>query len=269
MPGPERFSDFITLERMGRTISVCFNHGDTINALSAKALRELKEVAQYLREDMESSVIVLSGQSTGFSAGFDLNDEEQANWEKSNLLEWRNNLRLGPDMCDAWENLEQVTICAIEKFCIGGGMALSLACDIRVMASDAYFRLPEVSLGMNMSWHSNPRLVSLVGPARAKQITILGDNIAAKEALSWGLAQEISPPEKSLSTALNLARRYAALPPLPVRMTKQSIDMAAKALHPATTYMDRDQFMITAQSEDLKEAIEAMKSKRAGIFTGR
>ncbi len=264
----EKFSDYISLERKGRSILVRFERSDRLNSISAKAMRELRDVARFLREDTESTAIILYGKDTGFSAGADLKDEEQANWGKGSLLEWRNNLRHGPDMCDAWEALEQVTICAIEKFCVGGAMALSLACDIRIIATDAHFRLPEIPLGMNMGWHANPRLVNLVGPARAKQITILGEAISAEEAMAWGLAQEITKSGEALTTAQTLADKYASLPPIPVRMTKQAIDMAAKALNPAATYMDRDQFMVAAASNDMQEAIKAFLEKKSVDFTG-
>ncbi len=64
--------------------------------------------------------------------------------------------------------MEQVTIAAIEGFCIGGGVALAVALDFRIMASNAYIRVPEIGLGMNMSWQSVPRMLHLIGPARTK-----------------------------------------------------------------------------------------------------
>ena len=81
------------------------------------------------------------------------------------LLERRHMTKIGPDLCDAWERVEQVTICAIEKYCIGGGVALAGACDFRVMGESATMRLPEIPLGMNMSWHCGaaPRLADRSG----------------------------------------------------------------------------------------------------------
>ena len=171
-------------------------------------------------------------------------------------------------MCAAWEQLEQVTIMAVEGFCIGGGVALAAACDIRVAGRSAFFRLPEVPLGMNMSWHSNPRLVNLMGPARAKLFTILGEKLPAPQALEWGLVEEVAEDGGALDAAMVLAGRFAALPPVAVRMSKQSIDMAAKALNQAVTYVDRDQFALAATSKDQQEAISAFLEKRKPNFTG-
>ena len=171
-------------------------------------------------------------------------------------------------MCAAWERLEQVTIAAVEGFCIGGGSALVAACDIRVAGSSANFRLPEIPLGMNMSWHSNPRLVNLMGPAKAKLFTILGESLPAPDALDWGLIEKVVEPGSARDEAIDLAARFGALPPVAVRMSKQSIDMAAKALNHATTYMDRDQFALAATSKDQAEAIAAFLEKRTPHFTG-
>ncbi|MEQ9146039.1 MAG: enoyl-CoA hydratase/isomerase family protein [Parvibaculaceae bacterium] len=263
----ETFGEFTRIARDGRVAIVEFDRGDGLNALSVAAMKELTAVADSFEDDLETSVIVLTGTSKAFSAGADLKDPAVAN-RPSGLLERRHALKLGPNMCGAWERLEQVTIAAIEGFCIGGGSALVAACDIRVAASNATFRLPEVPLGMNMSWHSNPRLVNLMGPAKTKLFTILGEPLPAPQALEWGLVEQVVEPGDALAAATDLARRFGALPPVAVRMSKQSIDMAAKALNQATTYMDRDQFALAATSQDQREAIAAFLEKRKPNFTG-
>lgn len=260
--------EFTRVERRGRVATVHFDRGDRLNALSNAAMRELTAVARSFEDDLETSVIVLTGTASHFSAGADLSDPEIASRKNKGLLARRHALKIGPDMCGAWERLEQVTICAVEGFCIGGGSALAAACDIRVAGKSAYFRLPEIPLGMNMSWHSNPRIVNLIGPARAKLFIILGEKLHAPRALDWGLIEEVAEDGQALATAMTLAQKFAELPPLPVRMSKQSIDMAAKALNPAVTFMDRDQFALTGTSKDQEEAINAFLEKRKPKFTG-
>jgi enoyl-CoA hydratase/carnithine racemase len=169
-------------------------------------------------------------------------------------------------MCEAWANLEQITIAAIEGFCIGGGLALAASCDHRVMAKGAHMRLPEVPLGMNMSWRSVPRLVALIGPSRAKELIVLGRKVEAEEALQWGLVDRLCEPGEALQTARDLADQYAALPPLAARMAKEAIETSAHALAFATSHMDRDQFMLARASDDHKEALAAFLEKRAPNF---
>ena len=87
----------------------------------------------------------------------------------------RRHLKLGPRLTRAWQEMEQITIGAIEGFASAGGVALAVALDFRVMGRDAHLRVPEIGLGMNMSWQSIPRMLHLMGPARTKQAVILAD----------------------------------------------------------------------------------------------
>lgn len=261
-------SKFTRIEKQGRVAIVHFERSDKLNALSVAAMRELTDVANSFLDDIETNVIVLTGGPKNFSAGADLTDPDIATRKDKGLMARRQALKVGPDMCDAWERLEQVTICAVEGFCIGGGSALAASCDIRVAGRSAYFRLPEIPLGMNMSWHSNPRLVNLMGPARAKLFIILGEKLYAPEALQWGLIEYVVDDGTALAEATALAEKFAGLPPLAVRMSKQSVDMAAKALNPAVTYMDRDQFALASTSKDHQEAVSAFLEKRKPKFTG-
>ncbi|MEM6585754.1 MAG: enoyl-CoA hydratase/isomerase family protein [Pseudomonadota bacterium] len=258
-------SEFVTIKRDGNMATVTLDRGDPLNRLSLQAMRELKSAAEALREDAGVDAIVLTG-AGAFSAGADLTDPELAAREAMTLVEQRNALRLGPEMCEAWASIEAITIAAIEGFCIGGGLALAAACDHRVAASDAHFRLPEVPLGMNMSWRSVPRLVALIGPSRAKELVVLGRKVEAEEALRWGLIDRISEPDHSLAAATNLALDYAKLPPMAARMAKEAIEASAHALAHATSHMDRDQFLLARQSDDHKEAVTAFLEKREPKF---
>jgi enoyl-CoA hydratase/carnithine racemase len=162
-----------------------------------------------------------------------------------------------------------VTIAAIEGFCIGGGVALAVACDFRIAARGAHFRLPEIPLGMNMSWHTQPRLVNLIGPSRTKQLTIFGERVSAEKAEAWGLADEVCGDGEALAAARKWAEKVAALPPIAVRMAKRGITQAATALNAVSTFMDADQFALVSTSEDQREAVAAFLEKRSPKFTGR
>src|SRR5690606_26395422 len=99
------------------------------------------------------------------------------------------------------------------------GCAFALACDWRVMDRDAYFFVPEVKLGMNLQWNTVPRLVSLVGPARAKRITLLCEKVWAPDIFEWGLVDRLAEKKgESLDLALEWAETVASFDPLTVRM---------------------------------------------------
>ncbi|MCA6267603.1 MAG: enoyl-CoA hydratase/isomerase family protein, partial [Phenylobacterium sp.] len=153
-------------------------------------------------------------------------------------------------------------------YCIGGGCALVVACDFRILGEGAYLRLPEVPLGINMSWRSIPRIHALVGPARAKQFVMFGEAVHAAEGLAWGFCEDVAPTGGALEAARAWAAKVAALPPLPVRMTKEAVDALDKANHHAATFMDRDQYLLTRLSDDFREGVAAFFEKRPGKFSG-
>jgi enoyl-CoA hydratase/carnithine racemase len=254
----------------GRIAVVRFDRGDNINALSRQAMRELRDVPGDFEGDLETSVVILTGSAKAFSAGFDLKDPEGASRGALPLGERLSQQRLGPKLCKAWQDMEQVTIAAIEGHCIGGGAALVVSLDFRFCGKGAHFRIPEVELGMNMSWGSIPRLVALIGPARTKQAIILAsDRIGTAQALNWGLVEEVVDDGQALAAAMAFAEKIARQPPLPVRMVKTSVNRIAHALDDVAAHMDVDQNVLTSFSEDYREGTSAFREKRKPVFKGR
>ena len=264
--------DFVTIEKglgpEGRVALVRFDRGDRLNALSSAAMRELRAAAQAFEDDHETSVVVLTGTARAFSAGFDLKEGRAR--AALGLGARRAALSVGPRMCRAWYEMEQVTICAIEGHCIGGGAALAVSLDFRFCGQGAHFRIPEVELGMNMSWGSVPRMLQLMGPARTKQAVILAsDRISAAEAEKWGLVEHVVADGQALTSALAFADRIAAQPPIPTMMTKTTVNRLAGAHDDLASHMDRDQFALTNMSEDFQEGVAAFMERRKPRFRGR
>ncbi len=263
-----KLEQLVTVVRDGAIATVTLRRGDGRNALSRQLMLQLAEAANGFADDLQTQAIVLTSQGA-FTAGVDLKDPAVDQIREAGLLERRQFLKVGPDLCDAWQKVDQVTICAIEDYCIGGGVALAVACDFRVVGKSAVLRLPEIPLGMNMSWHAVPRLVSLIGPARTKRFVMFGEKIGAQQLLAWGLADEVAPDGKALAAARRWAEKIAKLPPNALRMTKHSVNAAANALHHAASFMDLDQYLLAATSEDYREGILAFREKRTPKFTGR
>ena len=264
--------EFISIEKglgpNGRIAVVRFDRGIRANPLSTEAMRQLRRAAERFEDDLETSVVILTGNGTAFSAGADLKDAERR--PDASVAERIHRQRSGPKMCAAWERMEQVTIAAIEGFAIGGGAALAVSLDFRFCGRGAHFRIPEVELGMNMSWGSIPRLVALMGPARTKQAVILAsDRISAETALAWGLVEEVVDDGAALEAAMAFASRIAEQPPLPVRMSKTTVNKVAFALADSVSHMDPDQNVLSALTEDYAEGTAAFREKRKPKFTGR
>jgi enoyl-CoA hydratase len=267
-------ANFVQIERglgpEGRIAVVRFDRGDGINALSPEALRQLTAAAREFEDDAETSVVVLTGSAKAFSAGFDLKDAEGRSRRSMDIGALRRHLQLGPRLTRAWQGMEQVTIAAIEGFCIGGGVALAVALDFRVMARNAHMRVPEIGLGMNMSWQSVPRMLHLIGPARTKQAVMLADErISAEQAYDWGLVEQVSEPGRAYDDAMAFAEKFAQQPPLPMAMTKLTVNRLAHALDDLASHMDVDQFALASLTEDHKEGVAAFLERRKPRFKGK
>jgi enoyl-CoA hydratase/carnithine racemase len=265
---------YVTIEKGlgpdGRIAVVRFDRGDGINALSPEAMRQLTAAARSFEDDGDTSVVVLTGSAKTFSAGFDLKDPEGRARRTMDLGALRRSLKVGPRLTRAWQEMEQVTIGAIEGFCIGGGVALAVALDFRVMADNAHMRVPEIALGMNMSWQSVPRMLHLIGPARTKQAVIVADErISAEQAHQWGLVEEMAAPGRAFDAAMALAEKIARQPPMSVAMTKLTVNRLAHALDDLAAHMDLDQFALASTSEDHREGVAAFLERRKPRFRGR
>ncbi len=261
---------YVTVTKENRIATVRFDRGDDLNPLSVELMQELTDVARSFETDTETNVVVLTGNGKNFSAGFDLKGASLKQRMQAGILERRVLQAVGPRMCQAWEDIEPMTLAAIDGYCIGGGVALAVSLDMRISAYDAKFYVPEIKNGMNMSWNSIPRMVNLIGPARTKQLSIIADIIPAIEAHRWGLIEELSAEgANAFDLAMEYAQKIAARPPIPVRMIKKGASAAANALNQASSFMDIDQFTLTTLTEDHAEGIQAFLEKRDPEFKGK
>jgi len=260
--------DSVSIERTGRIAIVRLDRGDGRNTLSLEVCRQLTHAARSFDDDPDVSAVILTGTREVFSMGADLKDDELRRARQARLAERRLAMQIGGRMCRAWAEIEAMTLVAIEGWCVGGGAALSVACDLRVASTAATFYVPEIERGMNLSWNAVPRLAHLVGPARAKRIAALAEKLDAPSALNWGLVDRTAEPGRALEAALEFAERAASLPPVQLRMIKQAVDASVSALDRATSHADFDQFALAAQSDDFAEGNRSFLERRPPRYTG-
>ncbi len=257
---------YVTIEKKDRIAIVRIDRGDGVNAMSTELIGELTEAARSFDGDLETAAIVVAGTDKVFSMGYDLKQPRAADM---GLGEQRYLNQMGPKLCRLWEELEQITICAVEGWCVGGGVAFAVVFDLRVASKGATFYAPEIERGMNMSWQSVPRTVNLVGPARTKRLLALAERISAETAENWGLVDGLTEDGEALAGALKFANRAAGMPPIPLRMIKNGINGAANALNTATSFMDADQHTLSRQTEDFEEGVQSFLEKRPPDYSGR
>lgn len=234
----------VSVERSGAVALVRYDRGGSANALSAAAMAELIAVADSLRADRAVAAVVLTGTPRVFCAGIDLSDP--ALWGEPGEEQSPAPLAAaeqGKALCEAWAGLPQITVAAVEGAAIGGGAVLAQALDWRVMGRSARMRLPEARLGFNLAWGTLPRLVSLIGPARAKRALFTDMQIDAALAADWGLADAVVDHGAAVAEAMRLAAEAAQVPGPVLRMTKRAI--AAQVEAPHLAHADADQFLLS------------------------
>jgi len=255
--------ELLTLDFEDRLALVRLNRPEARNALSQALMRELIRCAHELAERSDIDVVLLTGNETCLSAGADLKDSRAWADDSLPLVARREIASLGYRMCKAWEELPQIAIVAIEGYAVGGALALSLACDWRVMADDAFVSLPEIALGIPLTWGTLGRLTTLVGPARAKRLTILCERFGAAQALALGLVDYTATKGQALATARQVAAQTLAMPAAAVRMSKETINAQANALHHLGGHMAHDQIALAAASPEARAARAAALKPRA------
>jgi enoyl-CoA hydratase/carnithine racemase len=233
-------ADHVTLARDGRLATVTLNRPERRNALSDEMLRNLGAVLAELRDDAGVRVVVLTGAPPVFSAGASaplrssMPDAERREVFLRTPSQFR---RLFERAQTLLENLEQVTICAINGHAVGGGWGLTLACDFRVAAEAAQFWIPEVDLGVPLGLASTTRFVRLVGPARAKEIILECRRYTAAEAAALGLVHRVVPGAELPARVRAQAEALAAKPFRPLAEMKARINAIARTGIPEVNAM--------------------------------
>lgn len=251
----------LKLELDGRRATVTLNRPQQRNAMSTHLLKEMIDCASLLAARSDIDVVLVTGAGGCFSAGADLKDKQRWSNPDASFNQQREIASLGMRMARAWEELPQITIAAVEGYAIGGGLALCVALDWRVLARDAFVALPEIALGIPLTWGTIPRLVNLAGPAKAKRLTILCERVGATEALDMGVVDYIAEPGAALAKARQVCDAVLAMPSHSVRMSKEAVNAFANLGAQAAGYMAHDQFALAAASAESAAARAAALDK--------
>jgi enoyl-CoA hydratase/carnithine racemase len=212
----------LTVEHDGPVTRVWLNRPAKLNALNPTALEEIVAAFGALQQRFETQVVVLGGRGRAFCAGADRTDPPArlARGSGASPRERRWTSQLGRRALEAIEGLEAITIARLHGHVIGGGVVLAMACDFRIAADDATLHVPEVDLGIPLTWGAVPRLVRELGMARAKEVVLLCDRIDAARAERLGLVNAVVAADALDATVDDWARRLAAKPSWAVHMTK-------------------------------------------------
>lgn len=221
-----RTFDTLHIEVAGSVGTMRLNRPERLNALSRQTLKDLADAALWWNTQHEVKVVVISGAGSSFSAGFDLGDFASRDPEVTP----RDSADLGRIMAESVTGMTALTIAAIHGHCIGGGVVLAASCDLRVAASDALFRIPEVDLGIPLAWGGIPRLVRELGPAVTKELVLTCRTFDADEAHNLRFINTVVERSDLDSHVHALAESLAAKPGYALRTTKQQVNAVTEEM---------------------------------------
>lgn len=217
----------LLLTKEGDLMHVRFNNPRLHNALDGRMLEALLSLCRALEGDDRTRFVVFSGEGRSFMAGVDMKSDAMSVDKEPSSARLRQ--RTGQELVKRLRELEQITIAAVSGACIGAGLALAVACDLRIASDDSVWSLPNTSLGYFFSWACTPLLVSLVGPGGAKELILTRRQLTSAEAVAMNLANMCVPREALLRSAEDLVARMRTGGPIAMRMAKKLVNAASPA----------------------------------------
>ena len=214
------------------TITATIEHGigrltldqpDKLNPLGTNTLQDIIDATTWFNKE-NVSVVIVSGNGRALPAGFDL--REFTNTDSTG----KDGAVLGREMAEAVDRMKPVTIASLHGYCIGGGVVLASACDLRIASENTTFSIPEVDLGIPLAWGGIPRLVREIGPAMTKELVMTCRPFDAEEAKSLGFINRVVKDADLESQTMNMAEAIRKRPQSVIETTKNQVRAATDDL---------------------------------------
>jgi 2-(1,2-epoxy-1,2-dihydrophenyl)acetyl-CoA isomerase len=248
--------------------TLTFNRPERMNALSTPTMEGLLHGLPRLAGDPAVKVVVLTGAGRAFCAGGDVKDMAQGG-ERRSAAEATAHLRSRMEVSRILHDLPKPTIAMINGPAAGAGLALALACDLRVAGTSARLVTAFVRVGFSGDFGGSFFLTRLVGTAKAREFYFTGRPVEADEALSLGLVNRVVPDEDLAAVTMELARSLANGPSIALSLMKRNLNCAESGDLVALLDMEAAHQVQTGRTEDHREAAKAFVEKRAPTFVGR
>jgi enoyl-CoA hydratase/carnithine racemase len=251
----------VAFERKGYVGLLTLDRPAKLNAATRTMSEQLLELIPRIDADEDVRVVVVTGAGDrSFSVGSDITelDRYDGPWQFRNRR----------DYCDALRAMRKPAIAAVNGYAFGGGLELALSCDIRLAAVRATFAAAEIKLGWIGGGGVTALLAASLPSSDVATLLLTGDPIDSAEALRCGLVSRVLPDDKLLPTAIELAERIAARPPIAAQAAKANLRAAlAMGLEPAIQY-EREMQAVAMGTQDAHEGRAAFAERRTGNFTG-
>lgn len=254
---------------------IVLNRPDKRNSMIREFWEELPRIVRDIDDNARARVIVISSTGPHFSAGLDvsvfsgnaLDGGGDALARRQAGLRFYENLRLMQETFSCLEDCRLPVLAAIQGGCIGGGVDLVTACDMRYATADAFLTIYEINIGMTADVGTFPRIFKLIPEGVARELAYTGRRMPAAEAQAVGLVNRVFPDQQTMLTeVMAIAREIASKPPLAVYGCKRMANYARD--HSTADALDYIRIWNASmlQREEILEAMQALAEKRAGEF---
>jgi 2-(1,2-epoxy-1,2-dihydrophenyl)acetyl-CoA isomerase len=251
----------------GGVATVTLNRPDAMNALTILMKASLLEALERALDDAEARAVLLTGAGRGFCAGQDLR-EHAANLDAGVGLDNTVRAHYNPIILTV-TGMGKPVVAAVNGIAAGAGASLAFACDFRVAADNARFAMAFSGIGLAPDSGASWTLPRLVGPARARELLLLGEPVGAAEALELGMVTSVVPSAELAASARDLAVRLAQGPTLAYGAIKQALDFSAAHSLEDSLEVEADLQDACAKTDDHHNATRAFLAKDRPVFQGR
>lgn len=202
----------------GHLARLRMNRPQALNAANWAWVKDLVTATDYLSKNSQTHVVIVSGEGRAFCSGLDTKELAKGNLSREWFATWEKGVM-------ALSNLDAITIAAIHGYCLGGGLQVALACDLRIATTDAVLSIPAVREGL-VAALGPMRLARIIGAGPAKRLCLLGERFSVQQGQTLGLIDEIYDPAELEVRALMLAQELLVIPFTALKQTKRQINRA-------------------------------------------
>jgi enoyl-CoA hydratase len=258
---PIQSESAVLVRREGPVAAIVLNRPAVLNAMNLAWVTDLGRAVSAVAADESAQIVVVRGEGRAFCTGLDLTMMYEIGMPPEFYA-------LQEAAFRALENLDRLVIAEIHGYCLGGGLQLALACDLRIASDDAVLALPASQEGLfpGMAVWRLPRLVGL---GRALRLAVSGEQLDAAEALQVGLVDHVLPAERFARTAQSIVERYLAVPQTAARATKRLMRTSFERDFAAVYADSQAELQRCLGSPDVAAAREAWAQRSAARRAGR
>lgn len=259
----------LDVTRQGGVVTVTMNRPERKNAADAVMIEELTRTFEEVERNVEDRVMVLTGAGGDFCSGADLAASSGPAAGTAQAVHGLVRMRRLGEVALSLHRVTKPTVAKVDGVAVGAGLGLALGCDLVVATERARFSTIFSQRGLSLDNGSSWLLPRLVGMARAMELALFGDMVAAPEALTLGLVNRVLPVEEIDEFVDGWTRRLAAGPPLALSMTKTLLHASHSLSMDEAIEAEARCQAVNFATEDTVEALKAFKERRPPRFTGR